>query len=67
MKRVLTAAIVLAGVIPFLGLATRIESTAKLGITLVALTGSAGIAFITRRFEAIICGAVIAALMAAAL
>ena len=48
--------------IPFIGPEVKIEWTMYLGLPLVILAGSAGVTFITKRFEAIICGAVIAAL-----
>lgn len=58
----LIIAITAIGMTPFLGIGAKIEWTAYLGIPLVILTGSAGAAFITRRFEAIIGGIVISAL-----
>ncbi len=54
--------IVLIGSLPFLDVASKITWTTYLGIPLIILTGSAGIAFVTKRFEAIICGAVVSAL-----
>lgn len=54
--------IILVGAMPFLGPATKIEWTTYLGMPLVILTGSAGAAFITKRFEAIICGVILGAL-----
>lgn len=65
MKRVIVAiggVIMLIGMMPFLGSSTKIEWTTYLGMPLILLTGSAGITFITKRFEAIICGVVLSAL-----
>jgi hypothetical protein len=52
--------VILIGV--FFGTEAQIEWTMYLGLPLVIFAGSAGVTFITSRFEAIICGAVIAAL-----
>jgi fucose permease len=57
----------LIGMMPFLDPATKIEWTTYFGMPLIILTGAAGTAFITRRFEAIICGAVLSALWPAIL
>jgi len=46
----------------FSGPAAQIEWTMYLGLPLVIFGGSIGVAFITSRFEAIICGIVLAAL-----
>ena len=70
MKRIITVivgAIMLIGMMPFLDPATKIEWTTYLGMPLIILTGSAGVAFITKRFEAIICGIVLSALLPAIL
>jgi hypothetical protein len=55
-----TLVVILIGAL--FGLAAQIEWTAYIGVFLVIIAGSAGVAFIIRRFEAIILGAVIAAL-----
>lgn len=47
---------------PFIELGTKIQWTTYFGIPLVILIGSVGVAFISRRFEAIIGGVVISAL-----
>jgi hypothetical protein len=60
-----TLIVILIGV--FFGTEAQIEWTMYLDLPLVILAGSAGVAFITSRFEAIICGAVIAALWPALL
>lgn len=65
MKTIVTALIIVItaiGMAPFLGIGAKIEWAAYLGVPLVILTGSAGAAFVTRRFEAIIGGVVISAL-----
>jgi len=59
--------IMLIGMMPFLDIATKIEWTTYLGMPLIILTGSAGVTFITKRFEAIICGVVLSALWPAIL
>jgi uncharacterized MnhB-related membrane protein len=59
---IITGIIVLVGSLPFLDIASKITWTTYLGIPLIILTGSAGVALITRRFEAIIGGAVVSAL-----
>jgi len=69
-KGVITAIVgivMLIGMMPFLDPATKIEWTTYFGMPLIILTGSAGTAFITKRFEAIICGAVLSALWPAIL
>ena len=48
--------------IPFIGPEVKIEWTTYLGMPLVILMGSAGVAFISKRFEAIIGGIIIGAL-----
>jgi hypothetical protein len=53
--------ILIIGILPF-GLGTKIEWTTYLGIPLIILTGSAGVVFISKRFEAIIGGVILAAL-----
>ena len=47
---------------PLFALETKMEWTTYLGIALVILTGSAGVAVVSKRFEAIIGGAIIGAL-----
>ena len=64
---VIVGIIMLIGMMPFLDPATKIEWTTYFGMPLIILTGSAGTAFITKRFEAIICGAVLIALWPAIL
>lgn len=59
---IIVGIIMLVGMIPFLDTATKIEWTTYLGMPLIMLSGSAGIAFVTKRFEAIICGVVLSAL-----
>lgn len=58
---ILVLLILIIGIIPF-ATETKIEWTVYLGIPLVILTGSAGVAFISKRFEAIIGGVILAAL-----
>lgn len=53
---IIVVALVLVSVIPFLDIAVKIGWTTYLGIPLIILTGSAGVAFVTKRFEAIIGG-----------
>ena len=48
--------------IPFIGPEVKIEWTTYLGFPLVILMGSAGVAFISKRFEAIIAGMILGAL-----
>ncbi|MBA7577410.1 hypothetical protein ES708_19262 [subsurface metagenome] len=48
--------------VPLIGPESKIELATYLGIPLVILMGSAGIAFISKRFEAIIGGIIISAL-----
>jgi len=48
--------------VPFIGPEVKIEWTTYLGMPLAILAGSAGIAFISKRFEAIIGGLVISVL-----
>ena len=59
---IIVLAILLVGMMPFLNTASKIEWTTYLGIPLIIFTGSAGTAFVTKRFEAIIGGAVLSAL-----
>jgi len=54
--------IMLISMMPFLDPATKIEWTTYFGMPLIILTGSAGMAFITKRLEAIICGIMLSAL-----
>jgi len=49
--------------LPFIGPELKIEWSTYVGIPLVILIGSTGIAFITKRFEAIIVGMVISAIL----
>lgn len=65
MKRIviiLGGIIVLVGSLPFLDVASKMTWTTYLGIPLIILTGSAGVAFVTRRFQAIIGGVVLSAM-----
>lgn len=59
---IIVIVIILVGMMPFLDTASKIEWTTYLGIPLIIFTGSAGTAFVTERFEAIIGGAVLSAL-----
>ncbi len=59
----LTLLMIVIGSIPFLDPGTKIVWTTYLGIPLVILAGSVGVAFISRRFEAIIFGILAAALL----
>ena len=59
---VIVGIVMLVSTMPFLDPATKIEWTTYFGMPLIILTGSAGTAFITKRFEAIICGVVLSAL-----
>lgn len=59
---ILTLLIISIGVLFFLEPEVQIEWTTYLGIPLVILAGSAGVAFISKRFEAIIGGMIISAL-----
>jgi len=60
---ILALAIMIISMIFFIAPEVRIVWITYLGIPLVILTGSVGVAFITKRFEAIICGMVISALL----
>jgi hypothetical protein len=60
---ILMAVIILVGSLPFLDTVGKIEWTTYLGIPLIILMGSAGVAFITKRFEAIIAGVILSALV----
>ena len=60
---VISAAIIVIGMMSFLDIGTQITWTTYLGIPLVILIGSAGVAFITRRFEAIIAGVILSILL----
>lgn len=57
---ILTLVVIIIGI--FFGPAAQIEWTIYLGLPLVIFAGSVGVAFITRRLEAIILGMVIWAL-----
>lgn len=59
---VIMAVIVVIGLLPFLDIASKMQWTVYLGMPLIILIGSAGVAFITKRIEAIIGGMIIAAL-----
>ena len=59
---ILALLIIVICAMPFFGPEIKIEWTTYLGMPLVILMGSAGVAFITKRFEAIIGGIVIGAL-----
>lgn len=58
----LVIVIIAVSIGPFIDLGTKIEWTTYLGMPLVILTGSTGVAFITKRFEVIIGGVVISVL-----
>lgn len=60
---ILMFVIIVIGSISFIGLATQIEWTFYLSIPLICLMGSAGVAFLTKRIEALIGGVVITALL----
>ena len=57
---ILVLLILIVGIIPFAP-ETKVEWTVYLGMPLIIFSGSAGIAFISKRIEAIICGMVLAA------
>ena len=59
---IIVIVIMLVGTMPFLDAALKIEWTTYLGIPLIIFTGSAGTAFVTKRFEAIIGGVILSAL-----
>lgn len=59
---ILVVVLMLICMMPFLDTASKIEWTTYLGIPLIILAGSAGTAFVTKRFEAIVGGAVLATL-----
>ncbi len=59
---VLVALLLVISSVPFVELGTKIQWTTYLGIPLVILTGSAGVAFICRRFEVVIVGMILSAL-----
>lgn len=59
---VIVVVIMLVSMMPFIDIASKIEWTTYLGIPLIIFTGSAGTAFVTKRFEAIIGGVVLSAL-----
>ena len=58
---IIVIAIVLVGMTPFLDSPSKIEWTTYLGIPLTIFAGCAGVAFVTRRLEAIIGGSVLSA------
>jgi len=65
MKRIiaiLMLAMVIIGAVPFVEAGTKIVLTTYMGIPLVILTGSVGMAFLSKRFEAIITGIILSAL-----
>lgn len=57
---ILTLILMIIGI--FFGIEAQIELTVYFGIFLVIFAGSVGVTFITRRFEAMICGLIIGAL-----
>ena len=57
--------LVIIGSMAFIDPATKIAWTIFVAVPLIILTGSAGVVIITKRFEAIIGGAIIAALLPA--
>ena len=59
---IIVIVIMLVSMMPFLDTASKIEWTTYLGIPLIIFTGSAGTAFVTKRFEAIIGGVILSAL-----
>jgi len=59
---IIVVALTLVSMMPFLDIAVKIEWTTYLGIPLIILTGSAGVAFVTNRFEAIIGGVLLSVL-----
>lgn len=59
---IIVTMIVLVGMMPFLDTSLKIEWTTYLGIPLIVFTGSAGTAFVTKRFEIIIGGVILSAL-----
>ena len=59
---IIVTLIMLVGMMPFLDAASKIEWTTYLGIPLIIFTGSAGTAFVTKRFEVIIGGVILSAL-----
>ncbi len=62
MAGILMMIILIICALPFIGPEVKIEWTTYLGVPLVILIGSAGVAFISKRFEAIIVGMVISVL-----
>lgn len=65
MKTILAILIIVVTAVsmaPFLEVSIKIEWITYLGIPLVILAGSAGAAFLTKRFEAIIGGSLLAVL-----
>jgi hypothetical protein len=59
---ILVALILVVSTFPSLDISTQITWTTYLGIPLIILTGSAGVAFVTKRFEAILLGALLSIL-----
>lgn len=59
---ILMTIILVIGLLPLIGPEVKIEWTTYLGMPLVILLGSTGVAFIGKRFEAIIGGMVIGVL-----
>lgn len=59
---ILVIVIMLVSVMPFIDAASKIEWTTYLGIPLIIFTGSAGTAFVTKRFEIIIGGVILSTL-----
>jgi len=59
---IIVIVIMLVSMMPFLDTASKIEWTTYLGIPLIIFIGSAGIAFVTKQFEAIVGGVIFSAL-----
>ena len=59
---IIVSIIMLVSMVPFLNAASKIEWTTYLSMPLIILAGSAGIAFVAKRFEAIIGGVILSAL-----
>ena len=59
---ILVVAVFLVSVLPFEELSTRVEATTFTGIPLMILAGSTGVAYVTKRLEAIVAGVVLSAL-----
>lgn len=59
---IIAVVMIAISVMPFIGPEVKFELLTYLAIPLVILAGSAGVAFVTERFEAIIGGMILAAL-----